>query len=349
MNKLDKLKAYIPKHQNGAKLEQIELTDTPNVLPTGDLHAHKHEDFGIDVTKKGIPVITVKDDTVETLPEIQAQSNSVVQHAEVEKEEIIFNKELTEKIEDLRKKWNESHDDDLAYQAGLILTKEILFNTNDNDNLINKVSQKLENGGIIIGKEGIAIFNKDNLRNTFSAYFSDDQINNMNNFYNYFSNKGWSDNQIFALMGNIMQESQFNPGLTNKYGAYGYYQFKNDRLKDYYKWRDKNGMKEGGLTQTLYLDYILQNGIDPRYDYYVRLQNNINNNIDVEKSKQELNKFKTKYWIKDLNTIWRDPNSTLKQLVEGFGNTIEAAGSELNLPQRLKYALGFQSIRSKIK
>ena len=32
-----------------------------------------------------------------------------------------------------------------------------------------------------------------------------------------------------------------------------------------------------------------------------------------------------------------------------FGNTIEAAGSELNLPQRLKYALGFQSIRSKIK
>lgn len=145
MNKLEKLLEYtkIPKHQNGAQLKQIELTETPNVLPTGDLHAHKHEDFGIDVTKKGIPVITVDDDAVETLPEIQAQAESVVQHAEVEKEEIIFNKELTDKIEDLRKQWNESHNDELAYQAGLILTKEILFNTNDNDGLIQKVEEKV--------------------------------------------------------------------------------------------------------------------------------------------------------------------------------------------------------------
>lgn len=151
MNKLDKLIAYskapkyteVLKAQNGAKLEQVELTDTPNVLPTGDLHKNKHDDFGIEVTKKGIPVITVEDDTVETLPEIQMQAESVVQHAEVEKEEIIFNKELTDKIEELRKKWNESHDDDLAYQAGLILTKEILFNTNDNDGLIQKVEEKV--------------------------------------------------------------------------------------------------------------------------------------------------------------------------------------------------------------
>lgn len=148
MNKLKELLAYtrkpkIIKAQNGAQLTQVELTESPNVLPTGDLHAHKHDDFGIDVTAKGIPVITVTDDTAETLPEIQAQADSVVQHAEVEKEEIIFNKELTDKIEDLRKQWNESHDDDLAYQAGLILTKEILFNTNDNEGLIDKVNSTL--------------------------------------------------------------------------------------------------------------------------------------------------------------------------------------------------------------
>ena len=143
MDKITRLIEYtkIPKHQNGAQLKQVELTETPNILPTGDLHKNKHDDFGIDVTKKGIPVITVDDDSVETLPEIQRQADSVIQHAEVEKEEIIFNKELTDKIEDLRKQWNKTHNDNLAYQAGLIITKEILFNTDDNNGLIDKVQQ----------------------------------------------------------------------------------------------------------------------------------------------------------------------------------------------------------------
>ena len=142
-NKLAKLKAFIPKHQNGAKLADIELTEEPSVLPTGDLHKNKHDDFEIDVTKKGIPVITVKDDSVETLEEIQEQKDSVVQHAEVEKEEIIFNKELTDKIEALREEWNQTQDSKLLLEAGKILTKEILFNTVDNAHLIKQTGQAL--------------------------------------------------------------------------------------------------------------------------------------------------------------------------------------------------------------
>lgn len=143
MNKLDKLKNYIPKHQNGAKLQDIELTEESNVLPTGVLHKNKHEDFDLDVTNKGIPVITVTDDNVETLEEIQEQKDSVIQHAEVEKEEIIFNKELTDKIEDLRKQWNSNKNENLLLEAGKIITKEILFNTEDNAQLIDSVEEKL--------------------------------------------------------------------------------------------------------------------------------------------------------------------------------------------------------------
>ena len=143
MNKLERLQNYIPKHQNGAKLKTVELTDTPNVVPTGDLHAHKHEDFDLDVTKKGIPVITVQDDSVETLPEIQRQSDTLVQHAEIQKEEIILNKELTEIVEKAREKWNETKDDSICIEIGKKIVKEVLFNTTDNSGLIEKVADKV--------------------------------------------------------------------------------------------------------------------------------------------------------------------------------------------------------------
>ena len=334
--------------QNGAKLENIEVSSERSVIPEGALHKNKHDDFEIDVTKKGIPVITVADDNVETLEEIQEQKDSVVQHAEIEHNEIIFSKELTDFIEEKRKEWHETEDKDILLEVGKRLVKEIIENTDDNTGLIDKMD-KFEEGGVFKMQQGNQIFTRDNLRNQFSAIFTQQQVDNMNKFYNYFSGKGWNDNQIFALMGNIMQESHFNPTLTNQSGAYGYYQFKGDRLKDYQKWIANNGYKDGGLSQTEYIDYIMANGIDPRYDYYQRLQNNINNGIDVEKSKAEIDKFKTKYWVKDLNAAWRNPNSSLQNLVDLFGYTIEAAGSELNLPQRYKYANGFATIKSKYK
>lgn len=141
MNKLGHLIEYtkIPKHQNGAKLKEIEVSEQPSVLPEGSMHKNKHDDFGIDVTKKGIPVITVEDDSVETLPEIQAQADSVVQHAEVEEAEVIFSKELTDYLEENRKQWNESHDSDILLEVGKRVTKELLTNTNDNVELINKL------------------------------------------------------------------------------------------------------------------------------------------------------------------------------------------------------------------
>lgn len=134
----------IVKAQNGAKLENIEVSDTPSVIPSGALHKNKHDNFELDVTKKGIPVITVKDDNVETLEDIQQQSDSVVQHAEVEESEVILNKELTDYVESMRKKWHASNekDKDICLEVGMRLAKELLENTEDNTNLIAKMEEK---------------------------------------------------------------------------------------------------------------------------------------------------------------------------------------------------------------
>jgi len=157
--------------KEGAKLENIEVSEEKSVIPEGALHKNKHEDFDLDVTKKGIPVITVDNDDVETLEEIQEQKDSVVQHAEIEHNEIIFSKELTDFIEENRSKWHETEDPEICLQVGMRLVKEIMENTDDNTGLIEKLD-KFQEGGSLLQDGGI--FTKDNLRNTFSAHFSKD-------------------------------------------------------------------------------------------------------------------------------------------------------------------------------
>ena len=145
MNKLDKLKQYIPKHQNGAKLKGIEISEEENVLPTGQLHKNKHDDFGIEgITEKGIPVLQVTDDSAETIQEVQqqAEEGNIQQAAEIERQEIIFNKELTDYVEQNRELWKEGtqkEKDDICLEVGKRIVKEILFNTKDESGLIDKM------------------------------------------------------------------------------------------------------------------------------------------------------------------------------------------------------------------
>lgn len=99
-----------------------------NVIPEGALHAHKHhlenisEDFE-DVTSKGIPVISKED------------GGEIVQHAEIERNEIIFNLDVTKKLEELMSKGT----DEAAIEAGKLLVHEILNNTIDNTGLMQEV------------------------------------------------------------------------------------------------------------------------------------------------------------------------------------------------------------------
>ena len=114
-----------PKFEEGGKL---------NVIPEGALHARKNdlpEEIAEQVTNKGIPVITYD------------EGGEITQHAEIEVNEIIFNKETTERLEEYCKKFEEAKSDEakeiLAIEAGKFLTTEILENTDDRTGLLNTI------------------------------------------------------------------------------------------------------------------------------------------------------------------------------------------------------------------
>ena len=138
--------APVVKAQNGAKLEHIEVSEEQNVIPSGAMHKNKNH-IDLEITEKGIPVITVEDDSVETFEEIKDQEDTLVQHAEVEEAEIIFNKELTIFVENLRKQWHEkdNKDDSICLEAGMRLAKEIIENTEDNTDVTEKSMEAVDN------------------------------------------------------------------------------------------------------------------------------------------------------------------------------------------------------------
>lgn len=122
-------KSKIQKIQEEVRAEEVagfKNGGAVNVIPDGALHKNRHHLEDVDekfeeVTTKGIPVIT--------------EGDSITQHAEVEREEIIFNLDVTKQLEKLM----EDGSDEAAIEAGKLLVHEILENTVDNTGLINKV------------------------------------------------------------------------------------------------------------------------------------------------------------------------------------------------------------------
>ena len=105
-----------------------------NVIPDGALHARKNnmEGAGEDFTAKGIPVM----------------DNDGQQQAEIERNEVIFNKEVTDFIEENYKKFkseeiSNSEKDEITIKVGKRLVKELLENTQDNTGLIQEVQEKI--------------------------------------------------------------------------------------------------------------------------------------------------------------------------------------------------------------
>lgn len=105
------------------------------IIPEGALHKNLNHlgevnpDLKGEVTTKGIPIIS-------------EEGGQITQHAEIESGEIIFQKSVTEKLEELYKKYNEegateSEKDELAIKAGKIITCEIMKHTDDKVGLIN--------------------------------------------------------------------------------------------------------------------------------------------------------------------------------------------------------------------
>lgn len=128
-----------------------EIAIDKNLIPEGALHKNKHniEDIA-ECTKKGIPVI----------------GDNQKQQAEIEKEEIIFNKEATENLEAFYELYfdkdiSDKEKAEIAISTGKLLVQEILFNTEDRAGLI----KTLQKGGILPNKpeytEWVKIVNPD--------------------------------------------------------------------------------------------------------------------------------------------------------------------------------------------
>lgn len=107
-----------------------------NILPEGKLHAHNHHLEDVDerledLTKKGIPIVTV------------SENGEISQVAEVEKEELILHLELTEQVEALWEQFKNAETPEeknrIAFECGDLLCREIITNTEDNTNLINEL------------------------------------------------------------------------------------------------------------------------------------------------------------------------------------------------------------------
>ena len=107
-----------------------------NILPEGKLHAHNHHLEDVDerledLTKKGIPIVSVSED------------GQLSQVAEVEKEELILHLELTQQVEDLWEQFKKAESAEeknrIAFECGDLLCKEIITNTEDNANIIKEL------------------------------------------------------------------------------------------------------------------------------------------------------------------------------------------------------------------
>lgn len=122
--------------QNGAKLKGVETSEEASVIPEGALHKNKHHIDLDGITHKGIPVITSDADNPTTFQEIQDGGN-IVEHAEIEREEVIFSKELTDYVEKAREAWHNGEDNLL--EVGKRITKELIMNTEDNTGLMEKL------------------------------------------------------------------------------------------------------------------------------------------------------------------------------------------------------------------
>lgn len=124
-----KMESEINMFKDGGKLgKEEESEEQKNVIPDGALHKNKHHmEDAEGLTKKGIPVV----------------DNEGEQHAEIEKEEIVFTLEVTKQLEGFLEQFNneesKSKQDEIAIEAGKLLVEQILYNTDDKTNLIERV------------------------------------------------------------------------------------------------------------------------------------------------------------------------------------------------------------------
>lgn len=120
------------------EIEKFQKGGQMTLIPEGALHAHKHhiedtrEDLDGNITHKGIPVVNIVED-----------GGEIQQSAEIERNEVILSLDLTNLVEENRKKFKDeespSKKDELAFIAGDAIVNEFLNNLDDKTGLFKSI------------------------------------------------------------------------------------------------------------------------------------------------------------------------------------------------------------------
>ena len=173
------------------------------------------------------------------------------------------------------------------------------------------------------------------------------QLDTMQSTWDYLRSHNVSARNTAMIMGNMMQESSFNPNIVQKGGdnAVGYFQLHGERLKDYKNYLNENKIQNSDTAQ---LDYIIEVIKGNRGDYYMDEYNRVVSNLNKLKENNNLKSWESKklkdlqkyydtvyksraennrlYPISDLSKAFEDESISLDDMTDLFTNTIERAG-----------------------
>lgn len=211
-----------------------------NLIPEGALHARKHHmEDDENITKKGIPVV----------------DNNGKQQAEIECNEIIFRKEVTDKIEQL----SEDGSDDAAIECGKLLSIEIMENTQDRTNLIPKAQNGMSfnQWSQLSVPQQVSALSVDPKLNTTPSVLSDVQSKTKQSDLNKYNTKQALAGMGVSLVGGLIntfnsqkeadakrkqaQEQQYNQMIQNSMTQEQLLQRQRQTLANEYAMKEING------------------------------------------------------------------------------------------------------------
>lgn len=168
------------------------------------------------------------------------------------------------------------------------------------------------------------------------------------NYWDYLRNRGLSNTQSAALLGNAYVESLGNSDEIQKGGDYakGLFQMHGLELANYKKWLINNNKTHSGYSQ---LDYVSERMIDPSLDWrageYNRIKQELKNGVvykkDVDvKHKNDIfsdyDKY-SKYYTSNFKNYWQSSVASVNGLTEGFVHSFERAGTP-HMDRRKRFA-----------
>ena len=190
--------------------------------------------------------------------------------------------------------------------------------------------------------------------------FTQAQLNNMKRYWNILKQKGYSDRNAAAILGNLFQESSFDHTKVSNKGAKGVAQLLGDELTYYNNYLTSNNLKDSDDTMVGYIADMISGIIphkwsqdfDRMYSAYNTLaakkkreaweEKEMKDYYDKMFSYKGVKKVGTDYpsrHIKFLQEAMKDDSKSIDDIVSSYSYIIEKPNpKEEMLSNRIKYA-----------